>query len=72
MNTADVPTVAAITATQTGAAVAVLGGLNAQEVAMIGGFLVGVIGLIYNMWHSSQMRKIARGHAQGITKPNKD
>jgi len=46
--------------TQTGAAVAVAGGLTLNEWLAVGGLLVAVISAIYNVWHTSQLRKIAR------------
>ena len=56
----DLPTAVSAGVTQAGAVAAVAGGISAQDVTMYGGLIVALIGLIYNMWHTTQLRKIAR------------
>jgi hypothetical protein len=57
----------ATTAIYGGSASAIFGGLNANEFAAIGGILIGLAGLIVNIWFKWQHLKIARAAAKADT-----
>lgn len=68
----DPATIASAGLSQAGAVAAVVGGLSAQEITMYGGLFIGVISLFYNMWHTTQLRKIARDRAESIKRIKED
>lgn len=49
-------------ATYGGSGTAVVGGVTFNEWMALGGLLVAIAGLAYNMWHSTRMRSIARAN----------
>lgn len=51
---------AAPVATYWGGSVAFIGGLTANEVAAVGGLVIGVIGLLVNVWFKWQHLRLAR------------
>jgi hypothetical protein len=50
------------TVTQIASTTAVVGGLTFNEWVAISGLLVAVVSAIYNVWHTSEMRRIATTH----------
>lgn len=47
-----------------GGSVAFLGGMTANEIAAVGGLVIGLIGYFTNLWFKAQHLKIARERAQ--------
>lgn len=50
-----------------GSAAAILGGINSNWVAAIGGILIGIAGLLMNWWFKHEHLKIARKAAAKVS-----
>ena len=50
-----------------GGLTAFLSGLSLSDVGVIVGIVLGVAGFVYNIWHTTQLRKIARNKGVNIT-----
>jgi outer membrane lipoprotein SlyB len=53
-------------ATFFGSGTAIFGGLNANELAAIGGLVIGVLGLLINWYYKHQTFKLAQKRAEAI------
>lgn len=62
----DSATTLAMGATHAGATAAVWGSFSANEISMFGGLLISFAGLIYHIWHTTQIRKIQRGTVRAV------